>query len=71
MGGGSILPENPFLCTFRIYPTTRFVEIKKAACDFWSRNEQKLILTDEYYNNLSSYTEPVTSFFKAYTPINS
>jgi len=60
------------VCTFRIYPQTRFGEIKKAACEFWNNKiEQGYILTDEYFNNLSSYTDTVMAFFKTYQPLNS
>lgn len=69
-------PDHYYVCTFKVYPTTKFSEIKKAACEFWNKIEQKYILTDEYYNNLASYatgssTEcTVMNFFKGYTPLN-
>lgn len=65
-----------YMCTFKVYPTTKFSEIKKAACEFWNKIEQKYILTDEYYNNLASYATggasdcTVMNFFKNYTPLN-
>lgn len=43
-----------------------FAEIKKASCEFWNKIDQKYILTDEYYNNLSSYNDTVMNFFKSY-----
>jgi hypothetical protein len=47
-----------------------FTEIKKAACEFWNKIDQKYILTDEFFNNLASYNDTVMSFFKSYNPIN-
>ena len=68
---GLEITQTSYLCTFRIYPTTIFSEIKRAACEFWSKIDQQFILTDKYYNNLSSYTDTVMNFFKAsYMPIN-
>lgn len=58
------------MCTFRIYPKTLFQEVKLAACEFWKKLEQKYILTDEYFNNLSSFDESIMNFFKSYTPLN-
>lgn len=48
-----------------------FYEIKKAACEFWNKIEQKYILTDEYFNNLSSFNDTVMNFFKHYQTYNS
>jgi hypothetical protein len=31
--------DNCLVCTFRIYPTTKFPEIKRAACEFWNKIE--------------------------------
>jgi hypothetical protein len=36
----------------------------------YSLNKKKYILTDEYFNNLSLYNEPVTMFFRGYEPWN-
>ena len=47
-----------------------FSEIKKAACEYWDKIEQKYVLTDEFYNNLSSYNESIMNFFKNYSPLN-
>ena len=47
-----------------------FSEIKKAACEFWTKIDQKYILTDEYFNNMSSHNDTVMNFFKTYTPLN-
>eukprot|EP00347_Sterkiella_histriomuscorum_P017713 403348280 len=62
--------ENCYVCTFRIYPSTMFNEIKKAACEFWNKIEQKYNLTDEYFNNLVSYNDTVMNFFKTYNSLN-
>lgn len=62
--------ENSYVCTLRIYPSTMFSEIKKASCEFWNKIEQKYVLTDEFYNNLSSYNDTVMNFFKIYSPLN-
>ena len=48
-----------------------FAEIKKAACEFWGKIEQKFILTDEYFNNLVSYNDTVMNFYKTYNCLNS
>ena len=69
MQGGSSL-DNCYVCTFRIYPSTQFSEIKKAACEFWGKIEQKYVLTDEYFNNLVSYNDSVMNFFKSYSCLN-
>ena len=64
--------DNCLVCTFRIYPTTKFPEIKRAACEFWNKIEQRYNLTDEYFNNLQSFTgETVMNFYKNYAPLNS
>ena len=47
-----------------------FNEIKKAACEFWNKIEQKYSLTDEYFNNLVSYNDTVMNFFKTYAALN-
>ena len=62
--------ENCYICTFRIYPSTFFSEIKRAACEFWGKIEQKYVLTDEYFNNLVSYNDTIMNFFKNYNCIN-
>jgi hypothetical protein len=63
--------DNSLVCTFRIYPTTKFPEIKRAACEFWNKIEQRYNLTDEYYNNLQSFTgETIMNFYKNYSPLN-
>jgi hypothetical protein len=63
--------DNCLVCTFRIYPTTKFPEIKRAACEFWNKIEQRYNLTDEYYNNLQSFTgETIMNFYKNYSPLN-
>jgi RNAse (barnase) inhibitor barstar len=67
MAGGS---ENCYMCTFRIYPTTDFDEIKQAACEFWGKIEQKYVLTDEYFNSLVAYKDTVMNFFRNYAPLN-
>lgn len=48
-----------------------FFEIKKAACEFWGKIDQKYILTDEYFNNLASFNDNVMNFFKNYVSYNS
>jgi len=62
--------QTTYVCTFRIYPNTYFSEVKKAACDFWGEIEQKMQLTDEYFNNLVTYEEPIMHFFRTYTTVN-
>lgn len=47
-----------------------FSEIKKAACEFWGKIEQKYVLTDEYFNNLVSFNDSVMNFFKSYSCLN-
>lgn len=36
----------------------------------YSLNKRKYILTDEYFNDLTLYNDPVTMFFRAYEPLN-
>lgn len=36
----------------------------------YSLNKRKYILTDEYFNDLTLFNEPVTMFFRAYDPLN-
>ncbi|CDW75034.1 UNKNOWN [Stylonychia lemnae] len=70
-GQGNLMnTDNCYVCTFRIYPSTMFSEIKKAACEFWNKIEQKYSLTDEYYNNLVTYNDSVMNFFKNYNALN-
>lgn len=41
-----------------------FDDIKKAACHFWELNQKdKYVLTDEYFNNLSTYKDPIQTFY--------
>lgn len=47
-----------------------FWEIKKAACEFWNKIEQKYVLTDEFFNNLAAYNDTIMNFFKAYQTLN-
>ena len=71
-GKQGVSNDNCLVCTFRIYPNTVFPEIKRAACEFWNKIEQRFNLTDEYFNNLQSFTgETVMNFYKNYTPLNS
>jgi hypothetical protein len=68
---GHIIDSNPFSATFRIYAKTKFHELKKAACDFWGFKDQAYSLTDEYFNNLSTFQEPILEFYRnQYTPFN-
>jgi len=63
-----------FVATFKIYQDTTFDDIKQAACEYWScKNQEKMILTDEYFNNLAVYKDTVQNFFSAeaaYQPLN-
>lgn len=54
-----------YMQTFKIYQSTTFDEIKMAACEFWGfQNFSEMwILTDEYFNNLSTYKDSVQNFF--------
>ena len=63
-----------FVATFKIYQNTTFDDIKLAACEYWRcKNQEKMILTDEYFNNLAVYKDTVQNFFSAqaaYQPLN-
>ena len=59
-----------FVTTFRIKKSTTFKEIYNVACKFWELNEQKYILTDEYFNNLELYGDSIWTFFKNYKTLN-
>ena len=50
-----------YMQTFKIYQSTTFEEIKIAACEFWGFQDfsEMWILTDEYFNNLSTYKDTV------------
>jgi hypothetical protein len=62
---------NTFYNTFRVYDRTKFSELKKAACAFWDVNDQAYVLTDEYFNNLSTVHDSVLEFFRySHEPAN-
>lgn len=47
-----------------------------AACKFWGLEEveNEFVLTDEYFNNLSAYRDPIQKFYslsQGYRPLNS
>ena len=63
--------EFSYVQTFLIYSNTTFAEIKKSACEYWQRIDEKYILTDESYNNLVSFEGTVMDFFRIYVPMNS
>lgn len=64
------------MATFKVYQNTTFDEIKNAACEFWGfeKYQDLWILTDEYFNNLSTYKDTVQNFYSeasGYQPLNS
>ena len=55
-----------FLSTFKIYQKTTFDDLKAAACDFWDiKHHDEMILTDEWFNILSTYKDTIQNFFCA------
>ena len=60
-----------FDATFKIYGSTRFNELKSAACRFWNKIDQTYEMTDEYFNNLMTYQGTICDFYRgAYVPLN-
>lgn len=62
--------------TFKLYQDTTFDDIKLAACTYWGYQKQAddYVLTDEYFNVLSTYKDTVQNFFEdaaGYKPLNS
>lgn len=57
-------PQIAALSTFRVYPGTKFPDIKKAACAFWDKLEQRYSITDESMNCLEAYQDTILSFFE-------
>lgn len=54
-----------YVCTFKVFPGTKFSELKRAACLFWGKLEEKYLLTDVCFHNLAAiYADTVTHFFK-------
>lgn len=64
-------PQIAALSTFRVYPGTKFSDIKKAACAFWGKLEQRFSITDESLNCLEAYQDTLLSFFELSQPLNS
>ena len=57
-----LIDQSCFIQTFKIYSNTTFDDIKIAACNFWDFVEgenDKFVLTDEYFNNLSTYKDSI------------
>ena len=56
-----------YIATFKIYSDTNFDALKVAACKYWriDRNVEHFILTDEYFNNLSTFKDSIMHFFDA------
>ena len=50
-----------YMVTFKVYQRTNFDEIKLAACRFWGFENfaEQWVITDEYFNNLSTYKDTV------------
>ena len=59
-----------FVTSFRIGKEAKFPEIFEAAWAFWELNEDKYILTDEYFNDLILYDETISIFYHSYEPLN-
>lgn len=64
-----------YIVTFKVFQKTSFDEIKMAACKFWGFENfpEQWIVTDEYFNNLSTYKDTVQMFFtkqNGYQPLN-
>ena len=59
------IDKTSYVQTFKIYKDTKFDNLKRAACAFWGVEDflDSYMLTDEYFNNLSTFTETVQSFF--------
>ena len=69
------IDKSSYVSTFKIYRDTTFDDIKKGACEFWQMgaNQQDWVLTDEYYNNLSTFKDTVQNFYEessGYQPLN-
>jgi len=53
-----------FISTFKIYQQTGFDELKIAACEFWGvKHYDEMVLTDEWFNVVSTYKDTVQNFF--------
>ena len=63
-------PQVAALSTFRVYPGTRFPDVKRAACAFWQKLEQRYTIADERLNCLEAYQDSVLSFFELAQPLN-
>ena len=63
-----------YTCSFKIYQETTFDNIKSAACNFWQiSNPDDYVITDEYFNVMSTYKDTVCNFFDetaGYKPLN-
>lgn len=64
-----------YVATFKIYSDTTFEQLKAAACKFWliEENSEFFVLTDEYFNNLSTYKDTIQHFFsdcEGYMPLD-
>lgn len=65
------IDKSCYVATFKVYQNTTFDDILKAACQFWFGKytkegiivpeflNEKYVLTDEYFNNLSTYKDYV------------
>ena len=70
-----LIDKCSYVATFKVYQNTTFDEIKNAACEFWGfeKRSDMWILTDEYFNNLSTYKDTVQNFYgeaSGYQPLN-
>ena len=49
-----------FVHTFKIYSNTTFEDLRLASIKFWEKeNQDSWILTDEYFNNLAAFKDPI------------
>jgi len=53
-----------YVSTFKVYQNTTFDDLKTAACDFWEiLHPDKMVLTDEWFNVLTTYRDTIQNFF--------
>lgn len=50
-----------YVASFKIYSDTTFDSLKTAACKYWGIDKtiEYFILTDEYFNNLSTFKDTI------------
>lgn len=63
------------MTSFKLYNDTTFDTLKIAACKYWEiSSPDDYVITDEYFNVLSTYKDTVQNFFEeqaGYKPLNS